>query len=145
MIYSMKNVFKYILILVLIMLGNVGHSQCDPEFWVRNDATTTTVTNRYILTPAINLRGGQIWNKAFVNLDSNKLIGKDISIDFNNKSFQEGNEPRLSGVTISADKNQTLRKADIFQFSSNLLKVRVRTKIKIEKTRPRKKWWTPKR
>ena len=31
--------------------------------------------------------------KAFLNLKSNKLIGKDVFIDFNNASFQKNNEP----------------------------------------------------
>ena len=38
--------------------------------------------------------------KAFVNVESKKLIGKDISIDFNNKSFNKNNEPRLKGNSV---------------------------------------------
>ena len=38
--------------------------------------------------------------KSFLNLKSKKLLGKDISIDFSNKSFQKDNEPRLKGATI---------------------------------------------
>ena len=53
-------------------------------------------------------------DKAFINLESNKLIGKDISIDFNNKSFLKDNEPRLSGVSVSADENQTIISKGIF-------------------------------
>ena len=44
-------------------------------------------------------------DKAFINLKKNKLIGKDISIDFNNTAFQKDNEPRLKGNSISIDKN----------------------------------------
>jgi LPS-assembly protein len=46
--------------------------------------------------------------KAYINLKSNKLIGKDLSIDFNNKSFDKRNEPRLKGNTISADNQETV-------------------------------------
>ena len=53
-------------------------------------------------------------DKAFVNLKSNKLIGKNLSIDFNNKLFKEDNEPRLSGVAISSDGNQTIITKGIF-------------------------------
>tara|TARA_B110000027_G_scaffold36852_1_gene40769 strand:+ start:3269 stop:5638 length:2370 start_codon:yes stop_codon:yes gene_type:complete len=53
-------------------------------------------------------------NKAFINLESNKLIGKDISIDFNNESFLKDNEPRLSGVSVSADESQTTITKGIF-------------------------------
>ena len=52
--------------------------------------------------------------KAYINLKSNKLIGKDISIDFNNKSFQKDNEPRLKGVTITADKDQSVVTKGVF-------------------------------
>ncbi len=53
-------------------------------------------------------------DKAFVNTVSKKLIGKDISIDFNNKSFQKDNEPRLKGNTIISDTNQTIIKKGVF-------------------------------
>ena len=45
--------------------------------------------------------------KAYLNLISKKLIGKDLSIDFNNKSFKKSNEPRLKGKTISISGNET--------------------------------------
>ena len=37
---------------------------------------------------------------AFINLKTNNLFGKDISLDLNNKSFNENNEPRLKGNGI---------------------------------------------
>ena len=46
-------------------------------------------------------------DKAYINLNSNKLIGKDISINFNNTSFQKNNEPRPKGASILNDKNVT--------------------------------------
>jgi LPS-assembly protein len=52
--------------------------------------------------------------KAYLNLISKKLIGKDISIDFNNKSFKKENEPRLKGKTISISKNETLVAKGVF-------------------------------
>ena len=45
--------------------------------------------------------------KAYLNLISKKLIGKDLSIDFNNKSFNKNNEPRLKGNTVSIKENKT--------------------------------------
>ena len=53
-------------------------------------------------------------DKAFINLISNKLIGKDLSIDFNNTSFNKENDPRLKGVTITSDRNETLVTKGLF-------------------------------
>ena len=50
----------------------------------------------------------------YLNLSSNKLIGKDISINFNTKDFNINNEPRLKGKTISANKDETTIKKGIF-------------------------------
>ena len=52
--------------------------------------------------------------KAFINLKSNKLIGKDVSIDFNNKSFEKNNEPRLKGNSIVANQEETVITKGIF-------------------------------
>ena len=49
--------------------------------------------------------------KAYVNLSSKKIIGKDILIDFNNKGFNKDNEPRLKGNSIiNEDGNTTITK-----------------------------------
>ena len=93
MIYSMKNVFKYILILVLIVLGNVGHSQCDPEFHINNDATDLG-SNRYRLTPNTILKNGQIWNKAFLDLSNDFEIV--VKLNFGSNSGN-GNNPGNDG------------------------------------------------
>ncbi len=37
---------------------------------------------------------------AFLNILSNQLIGQDISIDLNNKTFNKDNEPRIKGKSI---------------------------------------------
>ena len=37
---------------------------------------------------------------AYINTLSNKLLGKDVFINLNNKSFNEGNEPRLKGKSL---------------------------------------------
>ncbi len=37
---------------------------------------------------------------AFINTNSNKLVGKDVLIDLNNKSFNPDNEPRLKGKSV---------------------------------------------
>jgi len=52
--------------------------------------------------------------KGFINVDTNKLIGKNISIDFNNKSFNKDNEPRIKGESISTDGNISKIKGAIF-------------------------------
>ena len=50
--------------------------------------------------------------KAYLNLLTNRLIGKDILINFNN--LAENNEPRLNGKTISADKDKTVVEKGVF-------------------------------
>ncbi|MDB9827097.1 hypothetical protein OAC14_02040 [Candidatus Pelagibacter sp.] len=52
--------------------------------------------------------------KAYLNLVKNSLIGKDISINFNNNSFNEGNEPRLKGRIINTNKEKTIIEKGIF-------------------------------
>ena len=37
---------------------------------------------------------------AFLDTRSNQLIGKDISINLDNKSFNKDNEPRIKGKSI---------------------------------------------
>ncbi len=44
---------------------------------------------------------------AYINTFTNQLIGKDISIDLNNKSFNKENDPRLKGKTIFFDNKIT--------------------------------------
>ena len=44
---------------------------------------------------------------AFIDIVSNKLIGKDISINLNNKSFDKENEPRIKGKSVSHNKDIT--------------------------------------
>ena len=53
-------------------------------------------------------------SKAFINLNSNKLIGKDITINFNNSQFQKNNEPRLKGNSIISDDNTTTVSKGVF-------------------------------
>ena len=52
--------------------------------------------------------------KAYVNLKSKKLIGKDILIDFNNKSFNKDNEPRLKGNSITSVASNTVVTKGVF-------------------------------
>mgnify|MGYP001245330668 CR=1 FL=1 len=40
---------------------------------------------------------------AFINTKTGKLLGKDIRIDLNNKSFNKGNDPRLLGKKLVYD------------------------------------------
>ena len=52
--------------------------------------------------------------KAFINLKSNKVIGKDISLDLNNEYFLKENEPRLKGKTIKSDGNESIITKGVF-------------------------------
>ena len=42
------------------------------------------------------------------------MLGKDISIDFSNKSFQKDNEPRLKGATIVSNGTDTIISKGVF-------------------------------
>ena len=50
--------------------------------------------------------------KAFLNLLTNRLIGKDISVDFN--SLAVNNEPRMKGKVVSADEDKTVIEKGVF-------------------------------
>ena len=52
--------------------------------------------------------------KGYINLLSGKLIGKDISIDFDNVNFAHDNEPRLAGNTIVSNGEETIIKKAVF-------------------------------
>ena len=56
---------------------------------------------------------------AFMNINSKKLIGKDISIDLNNQSLNTGNEPRLKGNSVSSDLNETIINKGVFTTCKN--------------------------
>ena len=45
--------------------------------------------------------------KAYLNTTSNKLLGKDISINLNNENFNIDNEPRLKGRSLTSKGNLT--------------------------------------
>jgi LPS-assembly protein len=53
-------------------------------------------------------------SNGLLDLTKNKILGKDISIDFNNKSFNENNEPRLKGNTIITSENKTVIGKGVF-------------------------------
>ena len=44
---------------------------------------------------------------AYINTKSNKLFGKDVSINLSNTSFAKDNEPRWKGNSIINDKDST--------------------------------------
>ena len=52
--------------------------------------------------------------KAFLNLKSNKLIGKDVYINFDDASFQKNSEPRLKGNSIISDGEITTIQKGVF-------------------------------
>jgi len=51
---------------------------------------------------------------AFIDTNSNKFVGKDVLIDFNNTSFNSGNEPRLKGKSIEYNNEITEINKGIF-------------------------------
>ena len=53
-------------------------------------------------------------DKAFMNVASKKLIGKDVVIEFKDQSFEKNNEPRLRGSSISSDQDKTIIKNGVF-------------------------------
>ena len=44
---------------------------------------------------------------AFLNTKTNRLFGKDVAIELNNKSFNENNEPRMKGNSVISNKDLT--------------------------------------
>ncbi len=44
---------------------------------------------------------------AFIDTKLNKLVGKDVLINLNNESFNQGNEPRLKGKSVKYNNNIT--------------------------------------
>ena len=44
---------------------------------------------------------------AFINTNTNKLFGKDVQINLNNKSFNKDNDPRLKGNSITHENDFT--------------------------------------
>jgi len=52
--------------------------------------------------------------KAFIDLNKNKLIGKDISINFNNAQFEKENEPRLKGNSIITSSSEVVISKGVF-------------------------------
>ncbi len=44
---------------------------------------------------------------AFIDVVSNRLVGKDVAIDFNNESFNKDNEPRLKGKSVIYNNDST--------------------------------------
>jgi LPS-assembly protein len=52
--------------------------------------------------------------KGYINLSSGRLIGKDISIAFDNNNFEKDNEARLKGNTVVADNGIVTIKKGVF-------------------------------
>ena len=44
---------------------------------------------------------------AYINTKTNRLFGKDVSVNLNNKTFNSGNEPRMKGNSIINDNQYT--------------------------------------
>ena len=51
---------------------------------------------------------------AYVNLNTKNLIGKDVAINLNNKTFNKDNEPRLKGTSLKSDLQTSTIKKGVF-------------------------------
>ena len=51
---------------------------------------------------------------AYINTESGKLFGKDVSVNLNNSTLDNDNEPRLKGVSVTNDNQSTEIKKGIF-------------------------------
>ena len=51
---------------------------------------------------------------AYINLNTKNLIGKDVSINLNNKTFNKENEPRLKGVSLNSDLQTSILTKGVF-------------------------------
>ena len=82
----------------------------DDFFYTLND-NLVKITNAKI----INIENDILQiEKAYINLLTNKLIGKDIAIDFNSNDFNKDNEPRIKGKTVVSDQQITLVEKGVF-------------------------------
>jgi len=52
--------------------------------------------------------------KAYLNLNTNQILGKDFSANFNNNSFNVDNNPRLKGNSFSSDGDTTIISKGVF-------------------------------
>ena len=52
--------------------------------------------------------------KAFLNIETKNLLGKDVRINLNNQNFDKENEPRLKGKSIIKDDNLTVINKSVF-------------------------------
>ena len=86
-----------------ILVSEFNYSILDKIFKAENADATDKDDNKYKI------------EKLRFNLLQNKLIGKDISVNFNNKLFNSlDNQPRLKGNAIFLDKDKTIIKKGIF-------------------------------
>ncbi len=51
---------------------------------------------------------------AYINLNTSNLIGKNVSINLNNKTFNKENEPRLKGVSLNSDLQTSILTKGVF-------------------------------
>jgi LPS-assembly protein len=100
--------------------AKIGVLKSDTESKISDDNNNVFIVENFIYTlndSLIKIENAKLIDsqknitkieKAYINLVSNKLIGKDLSIDFNNTAFNANNNPRLKGNTISSNKDETI-------------------------------------
>ena len=94
-----------------IIKDNFGNSFLTETFSFNQINGLVKVTNAQLTDLEKNI---YYLSKGFIDLSSNKFAGKDIAINFNNKSFNKDNEPRLKGNSILMDENETIIQKGVF-------------------------------
>ena len=94
-----------------VIEDNLGNRFFTQGFLFNKKRNTIKINNSKLIDYEKNIY--QL-SSGFINLNSNKFIGKDISMDFNNQYFDKDNEPRLKGNSISSDKNTTIINKGVF-------------------------------
>ena len=94
-----------------IIKDNLGNSILTKTFLFNQNDNLIKINNSKLIDFEKNT---YYLMNGYVNLSTNKFVGKDISIDFNNQYFDKDNEPRLKGNAISSDKNKTIINKGVF-------------------------------
>ena len=82
------------------------------------DKFSYEITNSLLKVNNLHYRDNQnntlITSLAYINTDSNRLFGKDVIVNLDNKSFNENNEPRIKGVSVINEVDTTKINKGVF-------------------------------
>jgi len=59
-------------------------------------------------------KNNSYFERAFINLNTNRLLAKDISIELNDLTFSKENNPRLKGNTLEMNNEKSIIKKGVF-------------------------------